>query len=98
MTINLPQLQENLECIFIQSIRLTYVSAQDSAVAPVSSGDLGLLLDLDRDLDPLFDLGVWLLERDLDLDLERDLEADLDLLLRGVRVLERERDLDRERE
>ena len=60
----------------------------------MSSGDLGRLLDLDLDLEPLLEAGVRLLERDLDFDRERDLDADLDLLLRGVRVL----DLDRERE
>lgn len=71
------------------------LSPQDGAVS-LSSGDLGRLLDLDLDLEPLLEAGVWLLERDLDFDRERDLEADLDLLLvlRGVRVLER--DLERE--
>lgn len=59
-----------------------------------SPADFGWLLDLDLDLDSLFDAGVRLLERDLDLDLERDLdlEGDLDFLLRGLCDLERDRE------
>lgn len=95
MTVKIPQVAIKLLLIYKALDSPTF---HDSAGAPASSGDLGLLLDRDLDLDPLFDLGVGLLERDLDLDLERDLEADLDLLLRGVRVLERERDRDLERE
>ena len=48
---------------------------------PLSSGDLGLLLDLDRDFEPTLDGGVRLLDLDLDFERERCLEADFDLLL-----------------
>lgn len=55
---------------------------------PLSPGDLGGLLDLERE--PLLDGGVRLLERDLDLDLERDRDGDFVFFLCGVRDLERE--------
>lgn len=60
--------------------------------APLSTGDFGLLLDLDldRDLDPLLDGGVRLLDLDRDL----DLEGDLDLLRLGVLDLDLDLDFD----
>lgn len=56
--------------------------------APLSTGDFGLLLDLDLDRDPLLDGGVRLLDLDL------DLEGDLDLLRLGVLDLDFDLDLD----
>lgn len=73
-------------------------------MVPSSGADFGWLLDLDRDLEPLLEGGVRLLDLDLDLDfdlvldldLDRDRDGDFDLvlLLRGVRDLEWERDLE----
>ncbi|TNN52689.1 hypothetical protein EYF80_037069 [Liparis tanakae] len=69
----------------------------DYVSAPLSSGDLGLLLDLERDLDldPLLEGGVRLLDLDLE---DRDLEGDFVLLRLGVLDLDLDLDLDLESE
>ncbi|KAG8507465.1 Methyltransferase-like protein 23, partial [Galemys pyrenaicus] len=68
--------------------------------APSSSGDLGGLLDRERDLDSLLDTGGGLRERDLERERERDLDTDedLDLDRRADLDLDVERDLERVRE
>jgi len=63
---------------------------------PLSSGDLGLLLDRERDLEPALEGGVRLLDLDLDFERDRGLEGDwdLDLLLLWLRDFDLDRDLE----
>ncbi|KAG2461016.1 MET23 protein, partial [Polypterus senegalus] len=92
--LDLPQLDIVLGSDVFFEPEATFTIYEDTA--PSSSGDLGKLLDLDRDLDSLTDAGVLLRDLERDFDLERDLDGDLDLdfdlVLRGVRDLERDRE------
>lgn len=79
---------------------LSDTSCAHEDTAPSSSGDLGGLLDRERDLDSLLDTGGGLRERDRERERERDRDTDddLDLDLRAERDLEVERLRERVRE